>query len=514
VEAQPRLAAELEFDLQYFKEGAAIREYFEVSDHFQIDHYRSRSKDLPEISAVFSRKKQLSPEVNALLDRFELSWEIGYTPPKVEIRHRGTFGAAVVKNDIKALLRLFASSDSEAQELYKHLSSVKASSLNRPHLNAHIHASNPEGASRVEEMKALQILTTLEFAKDLDEETAKRLFTSELSSYSQNLWTRGVGRSIGLSRYESRKRSVPIDQDIDRLNEVMSPSKKSEHVKSDVLGLLNGELVEKVLNIPLKPTELAGKINFFEDLVHLSQGSPQGDEMVSVLLSEKAEKAFGSMLARDGFELEASRLLLKLRQNVKGSEFEIKKIDNLLVQKLEELDSVSKRKLLVWLSGNYSKTEMESLNSNKLINEKFFSPVFKDLLQVNLADNYSTSHEQGYHEYLSVNPEVMPFPIKAQVKAYQRKALADDMYWRRNGYHLHMGMRDNLLEFFDYMPAAHVDKLFEHLRDSPHDIHPEIEEAVNSFMRKHEQAKVGDPQGVNFSELVPAGSNCRRWLAQ
>ncbi len=510
LEAQPRLAAELEFDLEYFKVGAPIREYFEVNDLDKITHYDIKNKDLPEIGVVLSRKKMLPLEVEDLLDRFEISWEQGFTPPKVEIRHKGTVTAAIAKSDIKKLLRLFASSETEAEELFKHLSSIRASGKQRPHLNAHIHASDPRGASRVEEMKALQIQTTLEFAQNLDKEAVKRLFTSELSSYSQNMWSRGVGRAIGLSRYESRKRSVPIDQDIDRLNNVMSSQLDSGNAKKDALALVNAEVIEKLLKIPLKPTEMGVKISFFEDLAHLTQESLEGDLLIRTLLSKKVENDFRKMLSVEGLELESVRVLLKLRQLSKGSPSDIKKIDQLLIQNLESLDVYSRRKLLLWISRNFTKTEVDVLAADPNIKEFFFEPVTKDLIRLNLADNYLVSHEHGYHEYLSVNTEALGPQLRALIKAYQKLALLDPNYWDKNRYHLGMGLRENPLELFDYLPTAHVDKLFQHLKARPIDIHPEIEEVIYSLRVRHEKEK-----SLFFDPTTSVSkSNCMRWLAQ
>ena len=108
--AQTRMAAELEFDLKFFAENAPIRKYFDVTKS-GAELMAEEFDILSNPDSVFIRKKSLDPAVSALLDRFEFAWETGFKPPKLEIRHRGTRSPIQVKSDIKAMLRLFASSD-------------------------------------------------------------------------------------------------------------------------------------------------------------------------------------------------------------------------------------------------------------------------------------------------------------------------------------------------------------------------------------------------------------------
>ncbi|MEZ4813873.1 MAG: hypothetical protein R3A80_01535 [Bdellovibrionota bacterium] len=269
------MAPEFEFDLSYFGDNSEIRKYLDIAMTEQQLLVLDKSK-VPPAKFVFVPKENIDPKVQALLSRFEFDWEDAFSPPKVEIRYRAPLSSSEVKRDVSDLLMLFSKNKAEHEKLLRHLSSIRANTDEVSHLNIHIHASDPSGVDRVEVFKRYQMLTTLEMIHSNNAEEATRVFTSSSSAYSNRHWMKGVGRSVGLSRYESRKRNVPILDDIDRLDEMFSenPQKMLDSFNHSVSLYSSPELIKKILDMKLPKSRRYERLELLADLYEFSE--PRG----------------------------------------------------------------------------------------------------------------------------------------------------------------------------------------------------------------------------------------------
>lgn len=374
-----RMAAELEFDLWYFREGSSIRNYLDLpykdSDFQRID----KGSVLPA-STIFRIRDDISPETAELLSHFEFDWEKMFTPPKIEIRHKNPTDPEIVKKELSSLIRLFTKDETEYKKLMAHLSSIQAETPETKHLNIHLHSSDSENADRFEAYRRYQILTTLEFTHATDDkEKLSRLFISSSSAYSNNPWAKGISRQIGLSRFESRKRSIPINDEIDRLDQLETAQVEDLVKKYDlqIEGLANETLLNNLLALPLKPQHMVDRLEFFTDLyLHSPEDSSTRKNIVNTL-TEPTPQKLNALVAHSSIRARFHIMSL-LWSDPSISSANKAAIEKRIVLDFLELPISDKIFVLKFVTQNYSQERQKKLFNIPIIKNHILPAIAKE----------------------------------------------------------------------------------------------------------------------------------------
>lgn len=396
------MAAEFEFDLNYFQKFfAPIKKYISIPS-------RNNNLETYDPKTYFQIKDSAPKEVKELLGRFEFAWETVFSPPKVEIRHKVPLDPSQVRRDVHALLKLFSRNEAEYQKLLTHLSSIRAETDTQKHLNLHLHASAPLEEERLSLFKKYQLITALELIAVNPEDEAIRVFDSTHSAYQSYPWNKGLGRTIHLERYESRKRAISVDTDITSLENLFSQPVHvlEEAYNHNTNGLITDSVIEKLLNATPNNHYRSGKYELIRNLFLLFPDNAPFKTTLWRKISDNSYEFVKNVLDTQrkypADDLEKVKLLLVLNHKAPVSAQDRAYLEAETQTRLSYMIVEDQISLLSWISREFNPEDRKIILESpylKTFNEKFSAAISKI---AQFAD--STYLEKKFIPIIGINP--------------------------------------------------------------------------------------------------------------
>lgn len=500
--AETRLAAEFEFDLSYFIQNSPIRRYINVSVQNDKELLELAQSRLNQTNLEFKPKADLEPATRELLDRFEFDLELMFDPPKVEIRHKEPLSKAQVKSDVYELVKLFSKDEAEHERLLKHLSAVRAETFSVRHLNLHIHASDPSDVDRVEVFRRYQLLTALELINENHPSDARRVLTSITSSYNTRAWARGIGRNIGVSRYESRKRALPIMDDIDRVDNYMQmpPEQAIAELQEAISLHATPNALEKVLDIAVDVSRQGEKLEFVTDIYSMSATNSAARYTVTQGLFS-SNLAPLQALTQHADELATLYFLARFMGEEGVDAASQAWMENKTKALLENLDDIQKRDLLSRMSRELPPEKQREFFSKAYVEKLLLSPIQKIVQHELSIAPIMWRNDLAF--FISINPDHLPQRFSDKLNKLQHIVLAEESYRPKLKALLYLEFNDNPRAFLNAFDDEDKHLLFSFLDEESDRILPEHEDAFRDLSRKYY---------LKRSANNPAPKNCKEAL--